>query len=77
MTSRAATDDLGVPTFGRVEIALTTPTRDCLKAAASELRDLADKLETLANDGPMDEAATLVLAHARIKAASGKLRGTK
>lgn len=72
MTSRDD-DVLGVPAFGRIEIAL--PTRDSITKAARELRALADSFDAIAADHDDDTARLLAYRHTR--ATSKKLRGSK
>jgi hypothetical protein len=72
MTSRPAPDDLGVPTFGRVEIALAT--RDDIIRAATHITTLAEVLTEIAINADPDDTARL-LAYRKIRATSAKLRG--
>ena len=64
-----------IPGFSRVEI--RTRGKSDLALEATELKQLAGELETLAGRNDQDEATATILAHHKIKATSQKLRGTQ
>lgn len=61
-----------LPTFARIEIALTS--RQSLLLAANRLRSLAEELDFIAGSTDSEDDA-LILAHHRIRAISKELRG--
>jgi hypothetical protein len=62
-----------IPSFSRVEIRARCKYE--IKAAAAELRKLAEELDRVEQDSTDDDTAA-VLAHHKIKAVSQKLRGS-
>lgn len=66
-------DDFAAPSFARVEISLAG--KASLKSAATELRDLATQLETVASKTSHSDPTANYLAWGRIKSASRRLRG--
>ena len=71
MTSSSALDDLGLPSFGRVEIALAT--RKDIGKAAGQLAALARALAQIEASENDDDTARLV-AYRKIRAISIALR---
>lgn len=67
-------NDLGVPTFGRVEILMDN--RQAVRKAARRLRELAAELETIMTS-TADEPTALLLAYRKIRAVSDNTRTGK
>ena len=64
-------NDLGVPTFGRLEIRMRD--KATLRKSAKELRRLAETLETIVADNE-DEGTAMLLAYRKIRAVSDTTR---
>lgn len=68
-------DALGVPAFGRIEIAL--PDREAIGDAATALADLAGQIGEIAANPHHDQDTARLLAYRHMRATSAKLRGKK
>lgn len=67
--------DLGIPEFARVEIPMNG--RYQLREYATELRDLADKLDRISRDLDTDEVFCVMHAHREIRYTSDRLRSRR